>query len=70
MKNPKVICETPVYKVILVHEANVPVPAKIITGPDIAAKIAGEYLRGADREHFGCCYSLPLKSEGGLNDSL
>lgn len=78
MKNPKVICETPVYKVILVHEANVPVPTKIITGPDIAAQIAGDYLRGADREHFVGLYlnsanrliSINTISVGILNSSL
>jgi len=78
MKNPKVVCETPVYKVVLVHEANVPVPTKIIRAPDDAAKIAGEYLRGADREHFVALYlnsanrliSINTVSVGLLNSSL
>ena len=78
MKNPKLICETPVYKVMLIHDSNVPVPTKIIRAPDDAAKIASDYLRGADREHFVGMYlnsanrliSINTISVGTLNSSL
>lgn len=78
MKSPRVIFNTPIYKVVLVHEASVPVHTKIITSPDVAARIAGEYLQGVDREHFVGMYlnsanrliSINTVSVGTLNSSL
>ncbi len=52
MKKPRLFCETPIYKVILVHDANLTVENPYIQSPADAAKIAVEYLRGVDREHF------------------
>lgn len=52
MKRPKVVFRTPVYKVMLMHEANVEVEDRQIRDPSTAAKIAVDYLRGTDREHF------------------
>lgn len=78
MKSPRVVFKTPIYKVVLVHEASVPVHTKIITSPADAAIVAGEYLRGADREHFVGIYlnsanrliSINTVSVGTLNSSL
>ena len=52
MKRPKVVWETPVYKVMLVHDANVSISEKYIRSPEDAVRIVAEYLRGVDREHF------------------
>ena len=52
MKRDKLVIETPVYKVMLVHEANVSISQPCIHTPEEAAKIVIEYLRGVDREHM------------------
>jgi len=52
MKRPKVVWETPVYKVMLVHDSSVPISERHIHSPEDAVKIVVEYLRGVDREHF------------------
>ncbi|MBI1805644.1 MAG: DNA repair protein RadC [Ignavibacteria bacterium] len=52
MKRPKVVFETPVYKVLLVQESTVEVSERQIRSPEDAAKIVMDYLRGVDREHF------------------
>ncbi len=78
MRRPKVVCETPLYKVMLVHDSNLPLPSKAIKTPDDAAKIVSDYLRGVDREHFVGLYlnsandliTLNTISVGTLNSSL
>lgn len=52
MKRDKMVFQTPVYKVMLVHEANVETSQGYIRSPDDAAKIVVDYLRGVDREHM------------------
>src|ERR1051326_4786745 len=52
MKRDKLVFETPVYKVMLVHETNVSVSERYIRSPEDAVKIVIEYLRGVDREHM------------------
>jgi DNA repair protein RadC len=78
MKRPKVVWETPVYKVMLVHDANVEISEKYIRSPEDAVRIVVEYLRGVDREHFIGLYlnsanrliGMHTISMGILNSSL
>jgi DNA repair protein RadC len=78
MNKTKLICETPIYKVMLVRESSVPVSKKQIQSPEDAAKIVMDYLRGADREHFVGLYmnstniliTVHTISVGILNSSL
>jgi len=78
MRKPKVVCETPVYKVILVQDSAVPVANKYIRAPEDATKIINGYLQGADREHFVGLYlnsanaliAIHTVSVGTLNSSL
>ena len=78
MKKPKIVCETPLYKVVLVHEANIPIAHRSIRSPEDAAKIISDYLQGADREHFIGLYlnsanyviGIHTISVGILNSSL
>lgn len=78
MRRPKVVCETPVYKVMLVQDSSIPVANKYIRSPEDAAKIVSEYLRGVDREHFVGLYlnsanaliAIHTVSVGTLNSSL
>ena len=72
------MCETPVYKVMLVQDSSIPVANKYIRSPEDAAKIVSEYLRGVDREHFVGLYlnsanaliAIHTVSVGTLNSSL
>lgn len=78
MRRPRVVCETPVYKVMLVQDSSIPVANKYIRSPEDAAKIVSEYLRGVDREHFVGLYlnsanaliAIHTVSVGTLNSSL
>lgn len=78
MRRPKIVCETPVYKVMLVQDSALPVSNKCIRGPEDAAKIVNDYLKGADREHFVGLYlnsanaliAIHTVSVGTLNSSL
>jgi DNA repair protein RadC len=78
MNKTKLICETPIYKVMLVRESNMPVAKKSIQSPEDAAKIMMDYLRGTDREHFVGMYlnatnaliTIHTISIGILNSSL
>ena len=78
MKRPKVVWKTPVYKVMLVHDANVTISEKCIGSPEDAVHIVIDYLRGVDREHFVGLYlnsanrliGLHTISIGILNSSL
>ncbi len=78
MRKPKVVCETPVYKVMLVQDSSVPVIKKCIRSPEDAASIVTEYLRGVDREHFVGLYlnsannliAIHTVTIGTLNTSL
>jgi DNA repair protein RadC len=78
MNKTKLICETPIYKVMLVRESNIPVTKKSIQSPEDAAKIMMDYLRGTDREHFVGMYlnttnaliTVHTISIGILNSSL
>ena len=78
MRRSKVVCETPLYKVMLVHESSVPIPDRCIRAPGDAAKIVIDYLRGVDREHFVGLYlntannliTIHTVSVGTLNSSL
>ncbi|MEX1138927.1 MAG: JAB domain-containing protein [Bacteroidota bacterium] len=78
MRRPKVVCETPVYKVMLVQDSSVPVSNRYIRTPEDAAKIVNDYLEGADREHFVGLYlnsanaliAIHTVSVGTLNSSL
>jgi DNA repair protein RadC len=78
MRKPKVVCETPVYKVLLVQDSSVAVANKCVRSPEDAAKIVTDYLRGADREHFVGLYlnsansliTVYTISVGTLNSSL
>ncbi|HUI29691.1 MAG TPA: DNA repair protein RadC [Candidatus Acidoferrales bacterium] len=78
MAKVKLICQTPLYKVMLIREKNVPVQEKIIRKPEDAAGIATEYLKGADREHLVGLYlstankliAIHTISIGILNASL
>ena len=78
MNKTKLICETPIYKVMLVRESNIPVAKKTIQSPEDAAKIMMDYLRGTDREHFVGMYlnatnaliTIHTISIGILNSSL
>jgi len=78
MRRPKVVCETPLYRVMLVHESSVPIVDRLIQSPEQAAKIVTEYLRGVDREHFVGLYlstsnnliTIHTISIGTLNSSL
>lgn len=78
MRRPKVVCETPLYKVMLVHDSNHKVSSKVIRSPEDAATIVSEYLRGVDREHFVGLYlnsannliTINTVSVGTLNSSL
>lgn len=78
MRRPKTVCETPVYKVMLVQDSALPVTNKCIRGPKDAAKIVNDYLKGADREHFVGLYlnsanaliAIHTVSVGTLNSSL
>lgn len=78
MKRPRVMCETPIYKVMLVHDSNVEVDKKQIRTPEDAARIVRHYLLGVDREHFVGLYlnsannliTIHTISIGILNSSL
>jgi DNA repair protein RadC len=78
MRRPRVVCETPVYKVMLVQDASVPIPNRCVRAPEDAAKIVRDYLRGVDREHFVGLYlntannliTIHTVSVGTLNSSL
>lgn len=78
MKRPKLVCETPVYKVMLVHESNLRHKSQVITDPSDAARVVRGYLRGVDREHFVGLYldssnkliAIHTISVGILNSSL
>jgi len=78
MKRPKVVFETPVYKVVLVHESSVAVEQPYIRSPEDAAKLVIDYLRGVDCEHFVGLYlnsanrliGMRTISMGILNSSL
>lgn len=78
MKRDRLVFTTPVYRVMLVHEANLEIPERCIRSPDDAARIVLEYLRGVDREHFVGLYmnsanrliGLHTISVGILNSSL
>ena len=78
MIKAKLVCQTPLYKVMLVREKNVPVPEKVIRKPEDAAGILIEYLKGADREHLVGLYlssankpiAIHTISIGILNSSL
>ena len=48
MRRSKVVCETPVYKVMLVQDSTVPVTNKCIRAPEDAVSVVTEYLRGVD----------------------
>lgn len=63
MRKPKLVCETPLYRVMLVHDASFSIPSKTVNAPEDAAKIVADYLRGVDREHF---VGLYLNSANGL----
>jgi DNA repair protein RadC len=72
------VFETPVYKVMLVHEGSVHTPDRAINAPEDAVRIVVEYLRGVDREHMVGLYlnsanrliGLHTISMGILNSSL
>lgn len=51
MKGDKCVFETPVYKVMLIHERNLATEPHL-RHPEDAARMVLDYLRGADREHF------------------
>jgi len=78
MRKPKVVCETPLYKVMLVQDASVQIANRLIQAPEHAAKIVTDYLRGVDREHFVGLYlntannliTIHTVSVGTLNSSL
>jgi DNA repair protein RadC len=78
MRRPKLVCETPVYKVMLVQDSIHPVANKYIRTPEDAAKIVNDYLQGVDREHFVGLYlnsanaliAIHTVSVGTLNSSL
>jgi DNA repair protein RadC len=78
MNTTKLICKTPIYKVMLVRESHTPVADRYIQSPEDAAKVVTEYLRGADREHFVGLYlnaanyliTVHTISIGILNSSL
>jgi DNA repair protein RadC len=78
MRRPKVVCETPVYKVMLVQDSSVPIPDRCIRAPGDAARIGIDYLRGVDRQHFVGLYlntannliTIHTVSVGTLNSSL
>ncbi len=78
MKTPKLVCETPIYKVMLVQDSTVPIAKKQIRIPEDAAQIVRNYLLGADREHFVGLYlnsanhviTIHTISVGTLNSSL
>ncbi len=78
MKKQKLVCETPIYKVMLVREASISIPNKSIQTPEDAARIVTEYLSGVDREHFVGLYlnsannliAIHTVSVGTLNSSL
>ncbi len=74
----RLVFETPVYKVMLVHESSVVVPQRVIHAPEDAVKIMRGYLKGVDREHFVGLYlnsanaliGIHTVSIGILNSSL
>ncbi|MBI1805078.1 MAG: DNA repair protein RadC [Ignavibacteria bacterium] len=78
MRKNRVVCETPLYKVVLVQAGTMVVENKCIRSPDDAAKIVREHLQGADREHFVGLYlnsanyliGIHTISVGILNSSL
>jgi DNA repair protein RadC len=78
MRKPRIVCETPVYKVMLVQDASVSIPNRCVRAPEDAAKIVIDYLRGVDREHFVGLYlntannliTIHTVSVGTLNSSL
>ncbi len=78
MNKEKVVCETPLYKVVLVREGMMSVENRSIQSPDDAAKIVRKHLHGADREHFVGLYldsanhliGVHTISVGILNSSL
>jgi len=78
MKRRRLVWETPVYKVMLVHERDFKHGNNIIHDPKDAAKLVREYLSGVDREHFVGLYldssnkliAIHTVSVGILNSSL
>ena len=78
MNKSNLICETPIYKVMLVRESSIPIVRNSIQSPEDAAKIVLDYLRGTDREHFVGIYlnasnvliTIHTVSIGILNSSL
>jgi len=78
MRRPKLVCETPIYKVMLVQDSSISLSNKYIRSPEDAAKIITDYLRGADREHLAGLYlnsangliTIHTISVGTLNSSL
>ncbi|MBI5021119.1 MAG: DNA repair protein RadC [Ignavibacteriales bacterium] len=78
MKKIKVVCETPLYKVVLVREGMIEVENRCIQSPEEAAKIVRKHLQGVDREHFIGLYlnsanyliGIHTISIGILNSSL
>ena len=78
MNKTKLICETPIYKVMLVRESTMSITRKSIQSPEDAANIMMDYLRGTDREHFVGIYlnasnvliTIHTVSIGILNSSL
>jgi len=78
MKTTTKVFQTPIYKVMLVHESSVTVEKRQINNPTDVAKIVIDYLRGVDREHFVGLYlnsanrliGMHTISIGILNSSL
>jgi DNA repair protein RadC len=78
MNKSKLICATPLYKVMLVRDASVLIANRSIRNPANAAKIVTDYLLGTDREHFvglylsstNCLITIHTVSVGTLNASL
>lgn len=78
MKKSKMVCETPLYNVMLVRQGAIKIEDRCIRSPEDAAKIVREHLRGADREHFVGLYlnsannliGVHTVSIGILNSSL
>lgn len=78
MKRPKVVCETPLYKAMLVYDSSVLTANRQINAPAYAVKIVMDYLGGADQKHFQGLYmntsnnlmTIHTVSIGILNSSL
>jgi DNA repair protein RadC len=67
MPKPKLVWETPVYKVMLIREETLSVTKEVITTPADAARVVSDYLRGADREHFVSLYFNSARSLIGIH---